>query len=65
MRVLADQAQCCGSGQCVLAAPDVFRQSHGDGLVRLITHNPPLHHHSGVREAALTCPSGAITVDEG
>jgi ferredoxin len=64
MRVSADRILCCGSGECVLAAPDVFCQDCGDGLVHLLTHDPPLHSHAAVREAALTCPSGAITVDE-
>jgi ferredoxin len=64
MRVHADQDKCCGSGLCVLTAPDVFDQRDEDGIVTLLDPAPPEGTHADVREAANCCPSGAITVQE-
>ncbi|MFC4031178.1 ferredoxin [Streptomyces polygonati] len=64
MRVHVDQEKCCGSGQCVLAAPDVFDQRADDGIVLLLDPRPPAGIHAEVRDAAAFCPAGAITVEE-
>jgi ferredoxin len=62
MRVVVDQDACVCSGQCVLAAPDVFDQSD-EGFVLLLDDDPPPELHEDVRQAAATCPSLAITVE--
>jgi ferredoxin len=49
---------------CVLQAPEVFDQDEADGLVVLITAEPPAALHGAVREAAGFCPSGAVTLTE-
>ena len=64
MRVIADQNKCVGSGQCVLAAAQVFDQREEDGIVTLLTDNPPPELHQAVRQAAAICPALAITVLE-
>jgi ferredoxin len=64
MRVIIDQDKCVGSGQCVLAAADVFDQRDEDGIVVLLNDNPPAGSHVDVRQAAAVCPALAITVDE-
>lgn len=64
MRVETDTQKCCGAGQCVLAAPDVFDQDDDQGLVVLIDPSPPSRSYEAVRLAAELCPSGAITVRE-
>jgi ferredoxin len=64
MRVEADAAKCIASGQCVLNAPGVFDQGTGGGTVVLLDESPAAEHHDAVREAAMVCPSGAITVQE-
>ncbi|MDF3291786.1 MULTISPECIES: ferredoxin [Streptomyces] len=64
MRVSVDTHRCCGSGQCVLAVPDVFDQREEDGIVRLLEQRPPAELHAEVRTAATVCPSGAIEVHE-
>ena len=64
MRVTVDQHKCVSSGQSVLAAENVFDQREDDGVVVLLNDNPPAKSHGGVREAAVTCPAMAITVEE-
>jgi ferredoxin len=62
LRVQADRNVCASSGQCVAAAPLVFRQADTDGTVIVV--------HSAVtdeeREAVLVaiefCPTQAIKV---
>jgi ferredoxin len=63
VRVIIDQEKCVGSGQCVLAAADVFDQRE-DGIVLLLDANPPAGLHEEVRLAAAVCPALAIMVDE-
>ncbi|GLW05699.1 ferredoxin [Microtetraspora sp. NBRC 13810] len=60
MRVFADQDRCVGSGQCVLTAPAVFDQRDEDGIVTLLTDDPPPGEHEAVRRAAVLCPAMAI-----
>ncbi|GAA2835567.1 ferredoxin [Kitasatospora paracochleata] len=64
MKVTVDQDRCCGSGQCVLTAPEVFDQSDDDGLVRLLHPGPPPEQYASVRLAAALCPGNAITVHD-
>jgi ferredoxin len=64
MRVHVDQEKCCGAGQCVLTAPEVFDQREEDGIVTLLDPTPAQSHQKAVREAASVCPSGAITVED-
>jgi ferredoxin len=64
MRVEADAAKCIASGQCVLNAPEVFDQGEDEGTILLLNDSPAAEHHNAVREAAMVCPSGAITVQE-
>jgi ferredoxin len=64
MRIQADQDKCCGSGMCVLTAPDVFDQRDSDGIVELLVPEPPQTAWPDVRDAAAGCPSRAIELDE-
>ncbi|GAA4139186.1 ferredoxin [Actinomadura keratinilytica] len=59
MSISADRDRCIGSGQCVLSAPHVF-DSDDDGLVVVV--DPDRTGDRAVREAAVLCPVGAITV---
>ncbi|MFC5833474.1 ferredoxin [Nonomuraea insulae] len=60
MHITIDEAKCCGAGQCVLAAPDVFDQRDEDGVVVLLDARPPAGQHDKVRDAAAVCPAAAI-----
>ncbi|SOE12251.1 Ferredoxin [Streptomyces sp. 2323.1] len=64
MRVHIDQDKCCGAGSCVLSAPDVFDQREEDGIVVLLTAEPPAELREAVQEAAAICPAAAISVDQ-
>ncbi|MBR7831080.1 ferredoxin [Actinospica sp. MGRD01-02] len=65
MKLTVDQDVCCGAGQCVLLAPEVFDQREQDGIVVLLDETPADALHEVVREAAAVCPAGAISVEEG
>ncbi|MEV7405572.1 ferredoxin [Streptomyces sp. NPDC091267] len=62
MNISIDFDKCCGAGQCVLAAPEVFDQRDEDGVVILLDDNPPAEQLVRVREAAAVCPAAAIEV---
>ncbi|WP_328608555.1 ferredoxin [Amycolatopsis sp. NBC_00345] len=62
MHVTVDESRCCGAGQCVLAAPEVFDQREDDGIVVLLQENPPAEFHQATRDAAEICPALAIEV---
>ncbi|MER6003641.1 ferredoxin [Nonomuraea angiospora] len=64
MKIVVDEAKCCGAGQCVLIAPEVFDQNEDDGIVILLEAEPAADRHAAVREAAAVCPGAAIQVNE-
>lgn len=63
MNISIDYDKCCGAGQCVLVAPDVFDQRDDDGVVILLDTDPPAEQLAAVREAAAVCPAAAIEVE--
>ncbi|WP_030255444.1 ferredoxin [Streptomyces violens] len=64
MNVHLDQDKCVASGQCVMAAPDVFDQRDEDGIAVLLTSAPSTEDAEGVRHAATVCPALAIHLTE-
>lgn len=64
MHLTVDEEKCCGAGQCVLTAPDVFDQRDEDGVVVLLDPAPPAEQHAAAHEAATVCPAGAIEIQE-
>ncbi|MEU5592971.1 ferredoxin [Streptomyces sp. NPDC020298] len=64
MKITVDEVKCCGAGQCVLIAPEVFDQRDEDGIVVLLGTEPAEEHHTAVREAASVCPAAAIELSE-
>ncbi|MFJ4921294.1 ferredoxin [Streptomyces sp. NPDC088725] len=63
MRISIEEDKCCGAGQCVLVAPEVFDQRDEDGVVVLLDAEPPAGQHENVRNAAAVCPAAAIVLD--
>lgn len=64
MKVTVDEEKCCGAGTCALVAPAVFDQRDEDGTVVLLDAEPAAEHHEAVRDAASTCPAGAVELGE-
>ncbi|GAA2770953.1 ferredoxin [Streptomyces rameus] len=64
MHVELDAPKCVASGQCVMAAPDVFDQRDEDGIALLLTDRPDEELFDDVREAAAICPAAAIRLVE-
>ncbi|MFJ4650831.1 ferredoxin [Nocardia sp. NPDC088792] len=63
MHISIDEGKCCGGGQCVVAAPEVFDQRDTDGVVVLLDADPPETLLPQVTDAAARCPALAIRVD--
>jgi ferredoxin len=64
MKVIVDQDKCVSSGQCVLNAAEVFDQRDEDGVVELLTENPPADQEENARKAAAACPALALYIEE-
>ncbi len=60
MRVLVDLNRCQSYGQCVFAAPEVFRFRGAESLE--YDHVPDAEFDRAVERAALACPVQAITL---
>ena len=63
MKVQVDQERCVGAGNCVVQAPEIFDQGE-DGIVLLLQAEPPEQLHEAARDAAITCPALAITIED-
>jgi ferredoxin len=61
MRLIADREACVGSGQCALAAPNVFDQSDADGRVLVTTEHPDPADEPAVLVAVESCPARALS----
>ena len=64
MKVTVEVDKCVASGQCVLAAAEVFDQRDDDGVVILLIDSPPSEQAANVRNAAAACPALAIDIEE-
>lgn len=64
MKITVDEEKCCGAGQCVLIAPEVFDQRDEDGIVILLDAAPAADQHEAVRESAGVCPGAAIRLGD-
>lgn len=64
-RVSVDPDLCMGSGYCIRDVPAVFAEEpDGTSAVRADAASVTPELEEPVRAAALTCPAGAIEVDE-
>ena len=64
MKLTIDAAMCTGHGRCYTLAPDLLTYDE-EGFVteRGSTVEVPEGQEQAAREAALSCPEGAITID--
>jgi ferredoxin len=60
MRVSVDEGLCAATGQCEMICPEVFEV---DMVAEVKLEHPDPSLHDRVREAADSCPTGAILVD--
>ncbi|MCF3174867.1 ferredoxin [Streptomyces sioyaensis] len=63
MRVTANKDTCTVSSLCVYRAPDVFDQDD-EGHVLVLDPEPPETSRAAVRDAARSCPTRSIHLDE-
>lgn len=63
MKIKIYPEKCCGSGQCVVNAPDLFDQKE-DGIVILLNAEPSADRYDSARLAAGICPALAIEIHE-
>ncbi|MFD3520003.1 ferredoxin [Streptomyces sp. NPDC058653] len=64
MKITLDQDKCVASGQCVVAAAEVFDQRDEDGIAVLLDAEPPADQADDTRHAASVCPALAIHIQE-
>ncbi|MFF3754681.1 ferredoxin [Streptomyces sp. NPDC002018] len=64
MKVTLDQDKCVASGQCVVAAADVFDQRDEDGIAVLLNPSPSAELADDTRHAAAVCPALAIHIQD-
>lgn len=63
MKIKVDQDKCCGAGQCVAVAPELFDQRDEDGIVILLQEYPDAKQQQAARQAARICPALAISIE--
>lgn len=65
MHVEIDQDKCCGSGLCVLTAPEIFDQRDEDGIGYVLQPSPADDAlRAKARDAMAMCPASAVEVTE-
>lgn len=64
MRVRVDPDVCQGHTLCALAAPDIFLLREDDGHSYVSSPEVDPAREAVVRQAAATCPEGAISIEE-
>lgn len=69
MKISVDRAVCIGNGLCVAIAPEAFDLDDDGALVVLAEEDADLPEHllrerKRLREAAASCPVGAIKLTE-
>lgn len=62
-RVTVDRDVCQAHGQCAFAAPEVFHID-GSGTLVLLTAEPDPTLRDACEDAAMVCPTQAITVED-
>lgn len=61
MKVVVDMDRCQSNALCMAAAPDVF-EVRDDGYLYVLVEEPAEDRLPAVREAALRCPTQAISL---
>lgn len=64
MRVTIDTERCCGYGNCVFAAPDIFDVDEATNLAFLKKTDFDDGDREGILDAVADCPTDAISADQ-
>jgi ferredoxin len=64
MKVSVDSERCQGHTLCAMIAPDAFELSDIDGTASPVNEIVPADQEDVVREAVLSCPEQAISIEE-
>lgn len=62
MKINVDFDRCQSNALCMSAAPEVF-EVRDDGFLYILIEEPGEEHRAKVAEAAMLCPTQAITVE--
>ena len=63
LRALVDRHRCVGAGNCITIAPTVFDWMKGD-VLKAVVVDPSSVEEELLRQAALSCPTQAIDIEE-
>ena len=63
MKIIIDQGLCQGHGVCTAESPEVF-ELDDEGNLKLLREQISEPERESVRQAALYCPTSAITLEE-
>ena len=64
MKVVVDFDRCQSNAVCMGIAPDIF-EVRDDGFLYILQENPPESARAKVEEAVRSCPTQAISIEEG
>lgn len=64
MHIKIDKSRCIGSGQCILAAEDLFDIDDDEGVVAVLRQPASEEEVARARAAAAACPTGTIIIEE-
>jgi ferredoxin len=64
VKVSVDSERCQGHTLCAMIAPDSFLLSDIDGTASPVNEVVPADQQDVVREAVLSCPEQAISIEE-
>jgi len=64
MRVVVDFDRCQSNAVCMGLAPDIF-EVRDDGFLYILQEEPPESSRPKVEEAVRSCPTQAISIEEG
>ena len=63
MKVTVDFDRCSSNAVCMSIVPEVF-EVRDDGYLYVLNEEPGEEYAERVREAAASCPNGAISVED-
>jgi ferredoxin len=63
VKVVVDFDECASNAVCMGIVPEVF-EVRDDGYLYILNEHPPEELRGKLREAAYSCPTGAISLED-